>query len=884
VGSGEDRLWYVAPPPGTIRTPDQRLRVFVSSTLKELAPERKAARAAIERLHLAPVMFELGARPHPPRDLYRSYLNQSDIFVGLYWRSYGWVAPTEAVSGLEDEYDLASGLPKLIYIKEAGETPEPQLGELLRRIRGDDTASFKRFTDSSDLAELLETDLATLLAERFDESRAASSAAVERPALDAGPNSSLPAPLTDLIGRERETQAIDRMLRRPVVRLVTVTGPGGIGKTRLAIEVGGGVSDEFPDGVTFVDLAAVRDPALVPHAIAGALGVRDTGDDPLTAKLATALRRQHRLLILDNFEQVPGAAQTLTALLTAAPGLKMLVTSRRLLRVAGEYGFDIGPLELPRPTAFDDGHADGPCVALFVERAHAVKPDFELTADNAGAVSRICLALDGVPLAIELAAARIRILPPAALLARLDRRLPLLVDGRIDLPQRQQTLRATIEWSTSLLSEDENRLLAKLGVFEGEFGLEAAERVASSEGADTIRILGTLVDNSLVRERDSDGRALFSMLATVREYAVEQLSARGELDELRRQHADYFVRLAATAPSELKGSGQQEWLRRLADDRHDLRAAGRFLLDRRDWDGAAGFSWDLYLFWWIGGSLGEVRAWMDEVLAAEEPITDRTRAVALYFTRAITFWQDPDGIVVPGLTESAELFHRESDAPAEALALISLALALLAGGSPEPATEALESGLALVRQSGDRWEEGMTLVSLGRVSLLRQNVTGALERFTESLSIATAQRDEFGQTIALHHLGWAQLLLEETDLARGSFEESLAISARLGHDEGVAYGLEGLVAIAAAVADVRRAGILLGAAEGLRDATGLYNAPTFSFHQRWVDPILSSDAAPEFEAARGQGRALPVDDAVDFALLRAGEHPETPAVASDERP
>ena len=891
MGRSRHRLLFVAPPPGTIRTPDQRLRVFVSSTLKELAPERKTARVAIERLHLAAVMFELGARPHPPRDLYRSYLNQSDIFVGLYWRSYGWVAAGEAVSGLEDEYDLASALPKLIYIKEAGEPPEPRLGELLGRIRGDDSASFKRFTDAADLAELLEADLATLLAERFDESRLAPPTVVSAPApepapvladFDAAPGSALPAPLTGLIGRERETQAIGQMLRRPTVRLVTVTGPGGIGKTRLAIEVGRSLGEVFPDGVAFVDLSAVSDPAWVPNAIADALGVRDTGDAPLTAKLVTALRRGRRLLILDNFEQVPAAATTLSGLLAAAPELKMLVTSRRLLRMAGEYGFDVGPLDLPRLPRVETGETDGPCVALFVERAHAVKPDFELTGENAEAVVRICLALDGVPLAIELAAARIRILPPQAMLERLDRRLPLLAGDRIDLPQRQQTLRATIEWSTSLLSDDENQLLAKLGVFEGGFGLEAAERVASTHDVDTIRILGTLVDNSLVHERDSDGRSLFSMLATVREYALEQLNAQGDLDELRRRHADYYSSLAATASPELKGERQREWVVRLADDRDNLRAAIRCLLDRRDWGAAAGFSWNLYLFWWIGGLLGEVRVWMEEVLAAEEPLSDRTRAVALYFTGAIAFLEDPTGTVLPGLTESAALFHRDHAAADEALALISVALAQLAAASPDQAVAALETGLGLARTSGDRWEESMTLITLGRVYLLRQDVDRALGTFTSSLAIAREQRDELGQAIALHHLGWAQLLAGSADLARASFEESLATSVRLGHDDGIAYGLEGLVGVAAATEDVRRAGVLLGAAEGLRDITGLYNAATFSFHRRWVDPIRASEAAAELEAARTQGRALPVRDAVDFALSPSAEHPDRAGVSGGQ--
>jgi tetratricopeptide (TPR) repeat protein len=298
----------------------------------------------------------------------------------------------------------------------------------------------------------------------------------------------------------------------------------------------------------------------------------------------------------------------------------------------------------------------------------------------------------------------------------------------------------------------------------------------------------------------------------------------------------------------------------------------------------AGFSWNLYLFWWIGGLLGEVRVWMEEVLAAGEPLSDRTRAVALYFTGAIAFLEDPTGTVLPGLTESAALFHRDEAAADEALALISVALAQLAAARPEQAVAALETGLNLARKSGDRWEESMTLITLGRVHLLRQDVARALETFSSSLAIAREQSDDLGQAIALHHLGWAQLFAGSADRAGASFEESLATSVRLGHDDGIAYGLEGLVGVAAAMADVRRAGILLGAAEGLRDTTGLYNAPTFSFHRRWTDPIRASDAAAELETARAQGRGLPVRDAVDFALSPAAEHPDAHPAASGGQP
>jgi predicted ATPase len=855
--------------------------VFVSSTLKELAPERKAARAAIERLQLAAVMFELGARPHPPRDLYRAYLEQSDIFAGLYWQRYGWVAPEEEVSGLEDEYDLATGLPKLIYIKESSEPIEPRLADLLGRIRSDDTASFKYFTDAAELRRLLEADLATLLAERFDQTRPARQDRLHgqellHRAAAAGPASAVPAPLTDIVGRGSESEAIMAMLRRPAIRLITLTGPGGIGKTRLAVDVATRVGEEYADGVTFVDLASVREPGQVVKALASALGVRDTGDDPLETKLATALRQQRKLLVVDNFEQVLDAGITLTALLAAAPGLTILVTSRRLLRLSGEHSFEVGPLRLPNV----DGPlgvaelAGIPSAALFVERAHAVKPDFELTPDNAEAVARICLALDGVPLALELAAARIRILPPAALLARLDRRLPVLAQGSADLPARQKTLRATIEWSTGLLSEDERVLLQRLGVFAGGFTLDLAETVAAlGPGSDTLSLLASLVDNSLVREDESLGQSRFSMLATVREYALEQLEESGELPLLRRRHADCYIALGVAAERDLEGPRQQEWLATLSHDRDNLRAAVRYLLDEQDWDGAASFAWTLYLYWWLGGSLGEVREWMEELLSSRAELGDRTRAIALYFTCAITFWQDPDGMVIPGLTESAELFHRLEQYPQEALTLISLAMALLTATPPDPqrATEVLDQSLAMFRDAGDRWGEGMALVTIGRVQLIQADVAGALGRFTESLGIARSNQDAFAQTIALHHLGWAQLLLGQVNAARASFEESLALSVRQGHDEGVAYGLEGLVAIAAASGDGRRAGILLGAAEARRDATGLYNAPAFSFHQSWVEPLLMGPGAEAFSSSREEGRSLPARDAVDIALTGEGE-------------
>ncbi|MFF9562869.1 DUF4062 domain-containing protein [Leifsonia sp. NPDC014704] len=846
--------------PRVIRTPDQRLRVFVSSTLKELAPERRAARAAIERLHLAPVMFELGARPHPPRELYRAYLEQSDVFVGLYWERYGWVAPDEEVSGLEDEYNLCPPqLPRLIYIKDPAPGREPRLAELLDRIRADDRASFKYVESAQELQVLLEADLAILLAERFELSRLATSP--PHPVASAAPVSApaLPSPLTRLIGREADIEAVRGMLTGGA-RLVTITGPGGMGKSRLAIAAAANLGDRFPDGAVFVDVSPAHDAPGVVGALAQALGVRDTGDAPLADKVATALRDRRVLLLLDNFEQALPAAPVITGLLAAAPGVSAIVTSRSLLRVGGERRYDLGPL------------TSDEAMTLFVERAHAVRPDFEITPDNSADVARICSALDGVPLALELGAARVRVLPPAELARRLDRRLPLLVGGARDLPERQRTLRATIEWSAQLLDPPERTLLAQLGVFEGGFSLEAAESVAAAvaadgEAPDALAALAALVDNSLVRQHEDTAAARFSLLATVREYAIEQLEAEGRLDAVRDAHAAFFLALAERADAGLEGADQHDWVRRLGADTGNLRAAVRHLLDRRDWTRGAHLAWSLYVYWWVAGLLGEVRGWMEEVLAADAALDDRTRAIALYFTQAITFWQDQGGTVAASLTESAELFHRSDDSDGEALALISFALAVLASPQPDPAAadDAMATSLRLFRGCGDRWGQAMALVMLGRVALLREQVDAALGHFEESLTLAHDNGDELGVTIAQHHRGWARLLLGDAAGATSDFSACLALSRRLGHVEGIAYGLEGMVAVAALSGDVGRAGRLLGASRSLRERTGLHNAPAFSFHQLFVDRMLAAASASDaeaFEAAVAEGRSLPADRAV----------------------
>jgi predicted ATPase len=863
----------------SIRTPDQLLRVFVSSTLRELAEERRAVRAAIERMRLAPVMFELGARPHPPRDLYRAYLQRSEIFLGIYAQRYGWVAPDEAVSGLEDEYDLApAGMPRLIYIKDTGEAPEPRLATLLQRIKSDDRVSYKSFETVEELRELVQADLATLLADRFDAARASldgdrgqtgdgSDPHALRPDDADAASATLPAPLTALVGREAEMAAISTLLTRDGARLVTLIGSGGIGKSRLAIESGHLLRGSFRDGVVFVPLAAVTDPALVPAAIAAALGVQDTGVEPLLDTLGTALRTRRMLVIADNLEQVLGATATIGALLQAAPGLSFLVTSRTLLHVLGEQAVEVGPLPLPagqHPTAAEAMRS--PSVQLFVQRARSMRPDFEVTDGNVAALVGVCQQLDGVPLALELAAASIRLLPPAALLQRLRQHRPLPGAAR-DLPSRQRTIEDTIAWSVQLLTDRERTLLHHLGVFSGGFSLEAAESVAGDD-ADVLGDLGALVDSSLVRQHDRGDGARFTMLRSVLDFARRGLEESGRLASARASHARYYVERALSLAPELKGRRQGATVEELAEERDDLRDAVRHLVEQREWDQLADLAWRLYVYWWVGGLLGEVRGWMEEMLASGDPLEDRSRASGLYFTLAITFWQEQDGWVVPGLTESAELFRAAGEPSGEALARISIALALLADTPPEAdrAEDELETALTLFRSADDAWGEALALVTLGRSAILGGRVQRALNRFEESVTLARRQGDTLSEVIAVHHLAWARLLLGDPDGAGPLFEDSLRASSHAGHAEGMAYGLEGLVAIAAVRGEVERAGRLLGASEVLRERTGLYNAPTFSFHQQTLAPILAGDEAEALERARGAGRRISTPDAVAEAL------------------
>ncbi|MFC8682469.1 ATP-binding protein [Microbacterium ureisolvens] len=854
-----------------IRTPDQRIRVFVSSTLRELAEERDAARSAIERLRLAPVMFELGARPHPPRDLYRSYLAQSDVFIGIYGASYGWIAPDEDVSGLEDEYNLApAGMPKLIYVKDA-DTRDPRLQDLIARIQADDTAAYLHFHTAHDLEDQIAGDLAMLLAERFDQSRRTEPATAAEISLAAR----VPEPYTETIGREGELAEIRALLAGGMHRVVSLIGPGGIGKSRLAIEAAHANVGLFPDGVYFVPLEGVLEPGLLLPTIAYILGVRDTGAATLEERIAQAIGDRHVLIVLDNFEQIVDEAPVLVRLYTLAPRACFLVTSRVVLRIRGERVFDVESLATPSPDApptLAQAQSSSACV-LFAERAASALPGFRLTAENAADVIGICQRLDGLPLAIELAAAKIRLLTPHDVAERLGRSLPLLSTSVRDLPERHRTMRSTIDWSVSLLSAEQRAMLEDLGVFAARFSLDAVESVGEgrSWGSQAIETLAALIDASLVQRVESGGRSVFSLLAIVREYAIETLEARDAADAMRIAHADYYLALVHRIAPRLRGSQQIDAVAELGLEVPNLRATARHLVQQGRLDDAGDFAWTLFVYWWISGYFADVRLWMMELLEKRMPITTRTRAIATFFRLWAELWQRPSDQVGEGLAEAVRLFRESEDEHAAAMALAARASTRLQFPDLDEEAFLAEIGEAIraLHAFGDAWGESLCEVVLGQLGMLRRDVPAALEHLGRAVSIADDADDAFTRVVAGNNRARLRFVLGETDAAEEEFLLTLLLSVRLHFVDGATYGLEGMSAIAASHGEAWRAGALAAVAAMIRETTGIYDIEGFAVHLAPLEALRAVDAE-SVGAGERAGREMGLAEAIAIALPEAG--------------
>jgi predicted ATPase/DNA-binding SARP family transcriptional activator len=656
------------------------------------------------------------------------------------------------------------------------------------------------------------------------------------------PQSNVPVPASSLVGRRRELDEITSALRGDR-RVLTLTGPGGSGKTRLAIEAANILAGEPADGAFFVALDAIRDPALLLPAIGQAVAVRESGDRPLPESLAERLAGRQALIVIDNFEQLAEAASMLSEVLEAAPGLSFLVTSRAALRISGEQEYPLAPLDL------EDA------VALFVERAQGADPRFQLTDENTAAVEEICGRLDGLPLAVELAAARTKLLPPEAMLALLDERLDLLSRGARDLPERHRALRDTIAWSYELLGPDEKELFAQLSVFGGGFTLESAVAVcdASLDG------VATLLDDSLL-ERDG---ARFRMLETIREYALEQLAADEESHYVRRRHAEHFLRLAESEP----GPEQAAWLARMDDERDNFRGALAWALDTREASLGLRLAAALWEFWWVRGYLAEGRGWLDDALARGRDAAPELRARALHAAGSLATRQGDYEAAAGLFEESLAIWEELGDAPGTARSLLSMGTVAAEQGDQERAIELSERAAELYGESDDRRGHALAISNLGGIALERGEYAKAASLSEQAYGLFETLEDSEGMAFALVNQGFAALSEHEHERAIEFLRRALRLLAELEFKDVIGYCFEGLAAVLAFTKRPEEAAKLLGAAEALRESLGVGLAPAEqATHDETVAAVRDALDEDHFGVAWRQGRELALDDAVAHAL------------------
>jgi predicted ATPase/transcriptional regulator with XRE-family HTH domain len=637
------------------------------------------------------------------------------------------------------------------------------------------------------------------------------------------PPTNLPIPPTPLIGRVREVAAVRALLQRDNVRLVTLTGPGGTGKTRLGLQVTAELLDDMADGAWFVNLAPISDPTFVASTLAQVLGVREVSGQPLVEGLKAFLRAKRILVLLDNFEQVVDAAPVVAELLAAAPGLKVLVTSRMRLRLSGEHEAAVAPLALPdhnQPLPLER-LAQYDAVRLFIERAQAVKAEFALTDENAAAVAEICERLDGLPLAIELAAVRIKLFPPQAILSRLDRRLKLLSGGARDLPVRQQTIRNTIAWSYDLLDQGEQTLFARLGVFVGGGTLAAAEAVCNADGnlpLDVVDGIAALLDKSLLRqEYGGVDEPRFTMLETIREYALEQLAARGETAALQRQHTAYYLALAATGQPQAFAD-TDVWLALLKPEQDNVRAALGWALQGGDVALGVRLAAVLGPFWYQRCDWAEGRRWLEAALAVlSDPAGSgeigeewqALRASVLLGVGVLTFNLGDSATSRAHLEASVSLYREVGDKAGLAEALYELgAVAEHAYNDYEVACTLQKESVALLRELGNMWGVAWALLSLAGATLGLGQHEQARGLFEESAALF--------RTLDVRQVFWALsgvagVLLNQDDYAaaRAVYEDCLAMARELGNPWQLSCELHWLGAVVAYQGDYVLAAALL---------------------------------------------------------------------------
>jgi predicted ATPase/class 3 adenylate cyclase len=680
----------------------------------------------------------------------------------------------------------------------------------------------------------------------------------------------LPTQRTSFVGREREVARLKELLRGP--GLLTLTGPGGSGKTRLALQAAGELLDHYRDGVFFVELAPLTEPLLIPSAIADAVGARAEGQREIIDTLREQVRDREILLVIDNFEHLLDGASVVADLLHVAPRLRVLVTSREPLRLAGEQELLVPPLGLP-----DAGQPPSPeevarseAVVLFEQRATAIDPGFHVTQENASAVAELCRRLDGLPLAIELAASRIKLLSPQAILERLEHRLQLLTGGPVDVPARQRTLRETIAWSHDLLGDAERTFFRRLAVFAGGWSIDAAEAVANPEaelGRDTLELLGSLVDRSLLQRVPIPSEPVrFGMLDTIREFGLEQLEAAGDAAETRDRHAAFLLALAEEAEPHLRSEDQKRWLDHLEIEHDNIRAALRWAIEAGDASTALRLIGAVWRFWHLHSHLADGRRWAEEVLALPGASgRTRERIRGLTALGGVTYWQQ-DVPTFRHAYEEALAIATDLPDPAEvAEQTYNLSFAHALEGNFEEMLALIKRCRALFEELGNRRGVADCQWILGIAARIGGDLDQSRALEEESLRIHREIGDRFGATVALYALGRTALEQGDMDVAEAGFLEALANDATVGNRTGMGVILDNLAAKARIEGDHLRALRLGGASEAIKEAAGAQAPPQFLDLPDLREAARQELGTAAIEAAWEEGRAMTIDRVLAYA-------------------
>ncbi len=684
-----------------------------------------------------------------------------------------------------------------------------------------------------------------------------------------GPNN-LTATYARIIGREPAIADLCELLLKPDVRLVTMTGIGGTGKTTLSRAVARRLLPEFENGVFFVEMADVSRPDVVASTIALPLGIKEEGGRSISEVLQSYLANKEMLIIIDNFEQVVEAAPQIADLLSAAGGLKILVTSRELLRLTAEVEYQVPPLDLPQvdgSMSFDELR-ENEALMLFSERAKAAKPSFSLTPENISDAAAICSRLDGLPLAIELAAARVKILSPGAVLNKLENRLNLLTGGARDLPERQKTMRGAVQWSYDLLAEDEKAAFRELSVFSGGFRIESAEFVCSPPAeSDLLDIIGSLIDKSLLIQKEmADGESRFRMLEVVRDFALEMLEAEGEVAAARQRHAEFFVDLSQTAEPLLQGAQSEKWLKTLEEDHDNLRAAMNWSLAEKP-ELAIRLAVALRNYWLVKSHLTEGFRWLK---AASESGFDPPPELRFKLLNglglAARFRGDFDTAkraYEAGLAAGIEA----ADKPGTALSNRGLGLVAMQQGDLAAARVYFDAGLAISRELDDKYGVAMSLSFLGDLSRTEGRYADARPQFEEAVQLFRLLENRTAVSDALNNLGAALACLGETGKATSCFAEALTSANELSNRITISCSLDGFAAISTENCEYGKAALLSAAAERLRETVGYKIEPAEArFRDLYLSKLQGKLSEEEFGLAEKEGHEMALNLAIQEAL------------------